>query len=89
LLIGAQDAILPDVRLIALDGVLAVNLFAADFPSFGYDRSLPLESLDPHDHEIFVLNGTRLAFVNFAVTPSVRLCCRSGPEARRELLRPA
>jgi dienelactone hydrolase len=57
------------MRLIALYGVLAVNLFAADFTPFDYDRSLPL---DPHEHEISVLNGARVALVNFAVTPSVR-----------------
>ncbi|HXB68841.1 MAG TPA: prolyl oligopeptidase family serine peptidase [Candidatus Acidoferrales bacterium] len=57
------------MRLIALYGVLAVNLFAADFTPFDYDRTLPL---DPHEHEISVLKGTRVALLNFAVTPSVR-----------------
>jgi hypothetical protein len=57
------------MRFIALCGVLAVNLFAADFAPFDYDRSLPL---DPHEREISVLNGTRVALLNFAVTPSVR-----------------
>jgi hypothetical protein len=57
------------MRLIALYGVLAVKLFAADFTPFDYDRSLPL---DPHEREISVLNGTRVALLNFAVTPSVK-----------------
>jgi len=57
------------MRLIALYGVLAVNLFAADVTPFDYDRSLPL---DPHEREISVLNGTRVALLNFAVTPSMR-----------------
>jgi hypothetical protein len=57
------------MRLIALYGVLAASLFAADFTPFDYDRSLPL---DPHEREISVLNGTRVALLNFAVTPSVR-----------------
>ena len=57
------------MRLIAPYGVLAVNLFATDFTPFDYDRTL---SLDAHEHEISVLNGTRVALLNFAVTPSVR-----------------
>jgi hypothetical protein len=66
---GGQDAILPNMRLIALYGVLAFNLFAADFTPFDYDRTLPL---DPNEHEISVLKGIRVALLNFAVTPSVR-----------------
>jgi len=57
------------MRLIALYGVFAVNLLAADFTPFDYDRSLPL---DPHEREISVLNGTRVALLNFAVAPTVR-----------------
>lgn len=57
------------MRLIAFYGVLAVNLFAADFTPFDYDRSFPL---DPHERELSVLNGTRVALLNFAVTPSMR-----------------
>jgi len=57
------------MRVIALYGVLTVNLFAVDFTPFDYDRSLPL---DPHEREISVLNGTRVALLNFAVTPTVR-----------------
>jgi poly(3-hydroxybutyrate) depolymerase len=57
------------MRLIALYGVLAVNLFAADVTPFDYDRSLPL---DPQEREIAVLHGIRVANLNFDVTPSLR-----------------
>jgi len=57
------------MRVIALYGVLTVNLFAADFTPFDYDRTLPL---DAHENEVSILHGARVAFLNFAVTPSVR-----------------
>ena len=57
------------MRFIALFGVLAVNLFAADVTRFEYDRSLPL---DPHEREISVLHGIRVALLDFAVTPLTR-----------------
>jgi hypothetical protein len=57
------------MRLFALSGLLAVNLFAADVTPFDYDRTLPL---DPHEHQLAVLHGTRVALLDFAVTSSVR-----------------
>ncbi len=56
------------MRFVALC-VLASNLFGADLSSFAYDKNLPL---DPHEHEIAIRNGTRVALVNFAVTATVR-----------------
>lgn len=60
------------MRLLALCGVLAVNLFAADVTPFDYNRALPL---DPHEHELSVLHGVRVALLDFAVTPSRRADC--------------
>lgn len=60
------------MRLIALGGLFAVRLFAADQAVFTYDKGLPLEV---REQEVAVRNGTRVALLNIAVTSSARVDC--------------
>ncbi len=60
------------MRLIALCGLCAARLFAADLSAFAYDHGAPL---DPRLHEVAVRNGIRIDRLNFAVSPGVRVDC--------------
>ncbi len=53
----------------ALYGLFAASVFAADQTAFTYDRALPL---DIREHEVAIRNGIRVATLNFAVMPTVR-----------------
>jgi cephalosporin-C deacetylase-like acetyl esterase len=57
------------MKLAAILGLLSLRLLAADLSPFAYDKSLPL---DPHEHEVSVRSGIRVARVDFAVAPGVR-----------------
>lgn len=60
------------MRSLALCCFLAVRLFAVDRESFTYEKSLPL---DVREHEVAIRNGIRIALLNIAVSPSVRVDC--------------
>jgi len=57
------------MRFVALCGLLAAGLFAADQTPFAYDKRL---ALDVREHEVAIRNGIRVALVNFAVTGTAR-----------------